>query len=64
MEKLMNNDQAASFLNISPYSLRGKVSRQEIPFIKIGRRVLFSPSDLQAFIQQNTHVPRVQRENQ
>jgi excisionase family DNA binding protein len=62
MEKLLNNNEAAELLGISPFSLRGKVSRREIPFIKIGRRTLFSPSSLQAFIEANKHEPRPRRE--
>jgi excisionase family DNA binding protein len=62
MEKLLSNDEAAKILGISPFSLRGKVYRREVPFIKIGRRTLFSPSDLQAYIEANKVIPRSQRE--
>ena len=63
MEKLLSNDEAAQVLGISPFSLRGKVYRREVPFIKIGRRVLFSPSALQKFIEDNTFQPRNRRED-
>jgi excisionase family DNA binding protein len=62
MEKLLSNDEAAQILGISPFSLRGKVYRKEIPFIKIGRRTLFSPSDLCAFIEANKVEPRTRRD--
>jgi excisionase family DNA binding protein len=62
MENLINNSEAAQLLGISPFSLRGKVLRREIPFIKIGRRTLFSPSALRAFIEANTVEPRPRRE--
>jgi excisionase family DNA binding protein len=62
MENLISNAEAALILGISPYSLRGKVYRKEVPFIKIGRRVLFSPSALQQFIEANTFQPRNRRE--
>lgn len=62
MEKLLSNDEAAQVLGISPFSLRGKVYRREVPFIKIGRRTLFSPSDLQAYIEANKVIPRSPRE--
>ncbi len=61
MERLLNNNEAAQILGISPFSLRGKVSRREVPFIKIGRRTLFSPSDLKAFIDRNKFEPRTGR---
>ena len=58
MDRLLNNDQAAEILNISPYSLRGKVSRREIPYIKVGRRTLFDPADLRASIEARKVQPR------
>jgi excisionase family DNA binding protein len=58
MDRLLNNDQAAEILNISPFSLRGKVSRREIPFIKVGRRTLFDPTDLRAYIDARKVQPR------
>jgi excisionase family DNA binding protein len=58
MDRLLNNDQAADILNISPFSLRGKVSRREIPFIKVGRRTLFDPADLRAYIDARKVQPR------
>lgn len=51
MEHLLNNQQAAEFLNISPHSLRGYVSRGMVPYVKIGRRTLFDPADLRAYIE-------------
>jgi excisionase family DNA binding protein len=58
LEGLLNNTEAAKLLNISPFSLRGKVSRKEVPHIKVGRRTLFSPADLQAWIEANKVQPR------
>jgi excisionase family DNA binding protein len=62
LERLLNNTEAAKLLNLSPFSLRGKVSRKEIPHIKVGRRTLFSPSDLQAWVEANKVQPRPTRE--
>ncbi len=56
--QLLNNEDAAAMLGISPYSLRGKVLRREVPFVKIGRRVLFDPADLRAFIEAAKVPPR------
>ena len=61
MEQLLNNEQAAKMLNISPFSLRGKVSRREIKFVKFGRRVLFRKEDLLELIEQCTIEPRPRR---
>ena len=62
LERLLSNDEAAELLGISRFSLRGKVLRREVPHIKIGRRTLFSPSALRAFIEANTVEPRTRRE--
>lgn len=61
MHKLLSNQEAAEILGISPFSLRGKVLRREVPFIKIGRRTLFDPNDLAAFIEKNKVEPRPKR---
>ncbi len=62
MEKLLNNDEAATLLGVSPFSLRAKVSRREIKFIKFGRRVLFRKEDLMELIENCTVQPRPRRE--
>lgn len=63
MTSLWDKRQAAEFLNISPFSVSGKVSRREIPFIKIGRRCLFDPADLKAFVEARKVQPRQRRGN-
>ena len=62
MNRLLNNQEAAEILGISPFSLRGKVLRREVPFVKIGRRTLFDPADLHAFIEASKVQPRPRRE--
>jgi excisionase family DNA binding protein len=44
---------AARALNISPKTLWTLTARGEIAVVKIGRRVLYRPSDLQAFVDGN-----------
>jgi len=61
MEPLKDINFAADFLNLPVPSIRGKVSRREIPFIKIGRRVLFDFEDLQSFVEQMKVQPRPSR---
>jgi excisionase family DNA binding protein len=63
MTSLWNKRQAAEFLNISPFSVSGKVSRREIPFVKIGRRCLFDPADLKTFVEAHKVDPRPRRAN-
>lgn len=61
MKSLWDIAQAAGFLNLPVTSMRGKVSRREIPFIKVGRRVLFDPEELRGFIEACKVTPRQPR---
>ena len=63
IKKLWNNSEASKFLGISPFTLRGKVSRREIPYIKLGRRVLFDCEDLRRFVEASKIMPRPRRVN-
>jgi excisionase family DNA binding protein len=52
--------EAAALLGISPLTLRGKVSRHQVPFLKpFGPkgRVLFDPDRLRAFVQAGAVEP-------
>ena len=62
MQNLISNSEAASVLGISPFSLRRKVLLRQVPFVKIGRRVLFSLDDLTKFIEANKVQPRPREE--
>jgi excisionase family DNA binding protein len=55
---LLTVDEAAQRLGISKHSLRGWVSRRQIPYVKIGRRTLFNPTDLDNLIKASTVEPR------
>jgi excisionase family DNA binding protein len=61
-EPMWNNTEAAEFLNISRFSLRRKVILKEVPHIKIGRRTLFDPADLRAYIE-SRKVPARRQES-
>ncbi|MEJ2673525.1 MAG: helix-turn-helix domain-containing protein [Deltaproteobacteria bacterium] len=55
---LLTVDEAAQRLGISKHSLRGWVSQRRIPHVKIGRRTLFNPTDLDNLIKAFTVEPR------
>ena len=63
MKRLLNLREAADFLNISPLTLRTWTGGRRIPFVKIGRRVLFDPDDLLSFVQSRKVAPRPRRES-
>jgi excisionase family DNA binding protein len=44
---------AAAMLGVSRFTLETWKARRLIPFIKLGRRCLFDPRDLQAWIEKN-----------
>lgn len=51
--KLLNSQEAASFLGIEEETLAvwRCTKRYPLPYIKVGRLVKYRPSDLQAFIE-------------
>ena len=53
---LKSRQEAASYLNIKPNTLAvwGSSGRYDLPFVKIGRRVMYRLEDLDAFIARNT----------
>ena len=53
---LIGATMAAKTLGISPRSLWTQTQSGTIPFIKIGRRVMYSPSSLQDWVARNTII--------
>ncbi len=53
MEKLLNVNQLADILGLKKITVYEWVRSNRIPFIKLGKRVLFHPSDIADFIKAN-----------
>lgn len=53
MMRLLNVDEVAAILRIAPSTLRDWIFLRKIPFIKVGRRVMFHPHDIYEFIRKN-----------
>jgi excisionase family DNA binding protein len=51
--QLVNVNEAAQFLAVSPSTLYGWVWQRRIPFVKVGRAVRFDMADLERFVTQN-----------
>jgi len=51
--RLLNINETAEFLKIKKSTLYQWVSMQKIPYVKMGRRVLFDLKDLDALIEKN-----------
>jgi excisionase family DNA binding protein len=52
-ERLLSVDEAAACLGVSKYTLRGWLFQRRLPFVKLGRRVLLDPADVQRFLEAN-----------
>lgn len=52
---LLNPSEAARFLGIAPDTLTvwRCTGRYRLPFVKIGRKVMYRQEDLQTFVEQN-----------
>ena len=55
--RLLSQQEAARYLGISYWTVRDLVFRREIPFIKIGRRVLVDRLDLDAYLDRSKIHP-------
>lgn len=51
--QLVNVNEAAQFLAVSPSTLYGWVWQRRIAFVKVGRAVRFDMADLERFVTQN-----------
>jgi len=47
--KLLNREEAAEFLRVSVRSLDRLASKGEIPYSKIGKKVVYSQTDLESY---------------
>jgi excisionase family DNA binding protein len=63
MANLLSVNDAAHRLGISRHTLNCWVSKRKVPFVKLGRRTLFNPADLDRMIKAATVEPRLQRKN-
>ena len=55
---LVSAKDAAALLNISDRKLRYLVAEKQIPAVRIGRRVMFRPMDLEKFTKHCMEVSR------
>jgi excisionase family DNA binding protein len=49
--KLLKYEEAADFLGLAPTTLRRWVSKEKIPYVKLGGAVRFNPAALARFIE-------------
>ena len=54
-DELMNIKQAGDFLHLTVQTLYNKVSKNEIPFMKRGKRLYFSKEQLMDYLKQGSN---------
>lgn len=47
---LLNVKDVAKILNVSQFTVRQEIYRRRLPFIRVGRRVMVSPEDLEDYL--------------
>lgn len=58
--KFLSKKHLANYLGLSIFTIDSWVSeRREIPFIKMGRRVMFDSKDVLAWLEANKTYPRI-----
>jgi excisionase family DNA binding protein len=56
--QLLSVAEAAERLNISVFTLRGWISQRRVRFVRLGRRVMMRPEDLETLINGSVVEPR------
>ncbi len=57
-KRLLSVPEAAEMLGLSRHTLNQWVSQGRIPHVKLGRRTLFEPNDLEELIENNRVKPK------
>ncbi len=58
MEQLMFPEETAHSIGIKLVTLYTWVSRGKIPFVKVGAKLMFRPSALEAWLREREHQPK------
>jgi len=53
IEKLLNVQEVAEILQLSPHTIYKYTSKKQIPFIKVNKNLLFRESDIQDWLDNN-----------
>lgn len=61
-DKLMTAEELAQYLNLSKAAVYAMVCRRQISFLKIGRRVRFRESEIEAWLEKQTIRPNGHQE--
>ncbi len=53
MQNLISTKEAAALLGVASTTLEMWKAQRKIPFVRLGRRTLYDPRDLTAWVEQN-----------
>ncbi len=53
LDSLLNTNETARILGISKFTVRAWVYQRKLPFVRLGRRILFSKEALESFVKRN-----------
>ena len=56
-DNLMTVEELAVALRLKPQTVRNKVARREIPFVRVGRKTMFLRASVEAWLTQNEVMP-------
>jgi excisionase family DNA binding protein len=59
MEALLNVDEAAKLLRMSPWTIRKYVAKKTFRAVRIGRRVLIEPEEIRRIIEESRDVSMI-----
>jgi excisionase family DNA binding protein len=55
---LLSVARTAALIGISPHTLRSWLRQRRLPHVRLGRRILFDPRDLEEFVAANRVAAR------
>jgi excisionase family DNA binding protein len=61
METLLNVEETAKMLRLSPWTVRKKVAKNIFHAVRIGRRVLIEPDEIRRIIEEGRRSGRMSR---
>lgn len=50
MDRLLNIEESAALLNLSTWTIRAYIRERKLNAVRIGRRILLEPSELENFV--------------
>ena len=59
MDRLLNTQESAKLLRLSPNTLRSWIFQKRVPIVRLGREVLFREKDLEKMIEDGIQEAKI-----